>query len=97
MTVDLIETLKTSIYSPTRIKNKKMPFHYSTFSKNETPCVSKLLSSKKQRSMLIAMALFLFFVEGNTAQLVASLFQAWILHQFSIDLGNGGGLILDDF
>ena len=78
MSLNVIETLKTSIYNLKHLQNTKIHFQFSKSFKH--PYSPKLEVQKHQRFMLICMALFLFDVEGHTAKLV--LFRVTHQHRF---------------
>ena len=68
MTLNLIETFKTSIYSPKNTKKRENTF--KLFNKRnifQNTTFSNSLNSKNQRCMLIVMALIIVYVEGHTA------------------------------
>ena len=68
MTLNPIETLKTSIYNQKLIKNKKIRFKFSNIYKQiKNPYFPKIEIKINQRFMPICIALFIFYVEGHTA------------------------------
>ena len=66
MTLDLIETFKTFIYSPKHTRHTNTFFNMFV-NKLKTPYFRKLEVQTHQRFMLICIALFLFYAEGHTA------------------------------
>ena len=90
MTLNLIETLKTSIYSPKHTKHMKI---HSNILKNfkhfKNPHFQTFKGRTNQRSMLNFMASFIFYVECHTTLLVL-LF--WIIYIFRC-LGSHAGVI----
>ena len=70
MSLNHIETLKTSIYNPKHTKNTKTHFNFFQNTKFRNHYSSKKEVQTNQSFMLICMALFISYVEGHTAELV---------------------------
>ena len=80
MTLKLIETFKTSIYSPKNTKQTKIYFKTLIFQTFRKYICSKVQFPKIHRVMLILGAFLIFYVEGHTAQLVLEVVVSYSLH-----------------
>ena len=73
MTLNHIETSKTSVFSSEHTSNTNIYFDFlKMFNNFKNPFFFKVPGSKHHRFMLILMALFIFNVGGHIAELVPS-------------------------